>query len=79
MISKPICFKCKHFCMNHGDGTSIGCRAFPDGIPDSAKMSHSTVIAGQTGAYVFELVSYDELPQFTKYIWDKAKKYGMSD
>lgn len=76
MISKPICNKCKHFCMNHGDGTGMGCRAFPNGIPDTASFNHSSIIDGQTGSYVFEPVSYDELPQFTKYIWDKARELG---
>lgn len=77
MISKPICHQCKHFCLNHGEGVGIGCRAFPNGIPDAAKIKHSSVIDGQTGTYVFERVSYDELPPFTKTIWDDARKYGL--
>ncbi|MDR0814324.1 MAG: hypothetical protein LBN37_01075 [Bacteroidales bacterium] len=30
-----ICFNCIHFCENNNDGLLSGCRAFPDGIPDS--------------------------------------------
>ncbi|KAA6302929.1 MAG: hypothetical protein EZS26_000824 [Candidatus Ordinivivax streblomastigis] len=30
-----ICFNCTHFCDNNNDGLLSGCRAFPDGIPDS--------------------------------------------
>lgn len=46
-----ICFKCKHFRPVKG-----GCKAFPDGIPDSILQSnsHSKPIKGQKNEVVFE-------------------------
>lgn len=77
MQGKCICHKCKHFCLNHGAGTGIGCKAFPDGIPNNAMFEHSTIIPGQKGEFVFEQVQYDELPPFTKWMWDKGRELGL--
>lgn len=71
-IEEPLCFKCKHYCHNHGDGSGYGCRAFPTGIPDEAKLgyNHHSVINGQVGNFVYEETSYENLPPFGKYLWD---------
>ncbi len=58
MITNPICNKCRHFCLNHGDGTGIGCKAFPNGIPDEAMCNHYKKIAGQKGEPLEELALY---------------------
>lgn len=55
----------------------MGCRAFPNGIPDAAMCNHSKVIEGQVGDYVFEEVKYEDLPPFAKWMWDKARELGM--
>lgn len=79
MQGKFICHKCKHFCLNHGDGTGIGCLAFPDGIPEDANIrySHHSVLKGQKGNFVFEEVQYEDLPPFTKWMWDKGHELGL--
>lgn len=75
-IGNPLCNECKHFCLNHGDGTGTGCRAFPNGIPDEARggYNHHNVLEGQVGDYVYEKANYDELPPFGKYLWDKRRE-----
>ncbi|MGJ8594134.1 MAG: hypothetical protein ACSHXF_16410 [Aquaticitalea sp.] len=47
-----ICFKCKHWFEFAG-----GCRAFPDGIPDSILVSnkHNRPIVNQKNDFVYEL------------------------
>lgn len=74
MISKPICNRCKHFCLNHDSGIGVGCRAFPNGIPKEAQLEHSSLINGQLGSFIYEPVAYDELPPFTKLLWDKDRE-----
>lgn len=46
-----ICFECKHF---NEDG--IGCKAFPEGIPDEILQSneHAKPLADQKNEIVFE-------------------------
>ena len=49
-----ICSSCKHF-----DRINGGCKAFPDGIPDSINggNDHKAKIKGQRGDYVFTRIS----------------------
>jgi len=53
-----ICFNCKH--QNILD---VGCRAFPDGIPDEILQSneHSKPLPGKGNDLVFEFISQEEL------------------
>ena len=51
-IPLSVCYKCKHKYR-----TEMGCKAFPDGIPDSiglGKLSHHEIFSNQEGDYVFE-------------------------
>ena len=56
-----ICFGCDHFCSNNDDRLTMGCRAFPDGIPDviGGQHTHDEVFIGdglwkhQVGVFVY--------------------------
>jgi hypothetical protein len=63
--------------LNHDSGSGFGCRAFPNGIPDEAKCHHDKIIDGQTGNFTFEEVKYEDLPLFTKTLWNKAKQLNI--
>lgn len=69
-IVNPLCNQCKHACLNYGDGSGHGCRAFPNGIPEEAKggYNHHKVLPGQVGEYVYELANYEDLSPFAKYL-----------
>ena len=71
-IGNPLCFKCKHYCINHGDGTGSGCRAFPNEIPEEVRYgyNHHSVFPGQVGNYVYEEAKYEELPPVGKFLWN---------
>ena len=70
-----ICFICDHFCRNNDDGLMMGCRAFPNGIPDDIgnEHDHDNVIKGQIGDYVFTPAKreFDTMGHRIKDYWDK--------
>jgi hypothetical protein len=52
-----ICLVCEHFCLNnHDENLMCGCRAFPEGIPQTVHEphSHDRVITGQIGDFVYK-------------------------
>lgn len=67
----PQCFICEHFCLNNNDGLLFGCRAFPDGIPDSVHNGycHNEVVDNKVGDYVFTPRDDNNLTDFAK--WQK--------
>jgi len=51
----PICDKCIHLASNNNDGLMHGCRAFPDGIPNSILFSnkHNKKHKFQKGDFIY--------------------------
>lgn len=68
-ILNPLCDSCRHLYLNNGEGI-IGCRAFPDGIPDDVYggYRHRQIYTGQVGIYVYEKIKEEELSAFMKYL-----------
>ena len=71
----PKCQICEHFCRNNNDGLLFGCRAFPDGIPDSVRDGylHNAVVAGQVGNFVFKQRDENNLTEFAKWLKELEK------
>lgn len=69
-ITNSPCKDCIHNHINNGEGI-LGCRAFPDGIPQKAKYTngHLKPIKGQVGDYVFKEAKFEELSPVGKYFW----------
>jgi len=55
---ESICFGCDHLSINNADGLTIGCRAFPDGIPYhygvGEKFFHNRILKEQNNDYVYK-------------------------
>lgn len=64
------CFKCEHYCMNNFDGLTSGCRAFPNGIPESVKIgyNHNEIIKGQKGDFIFTEIKEESFNPFAGYV-----------
>ena len=56
-----ICFGCEHCHINNGDNLLVGCRAFPEGVPENIgwKHSHDEIVEGQIGDYVYKRAKKD--------------------
>lgn len=70
------CYNCIHHFLNNGEFSKIGCRAFPNGIPNIILNgnNHNQIIKGQVGNYVFKKALYNELSPLGKILYNRRNQ-----